>query len=65
MGNNDEGGKVIIVCAWCLRFMGMKESSGTDNSITHGMCEGCKQASDDARDRERENRIGQAIDEKK
>src|SRR5215468_9974571 len=31
---------MITVCAWCQRFMGMKEPL-TDPSLTHGICQTC------------------------
>jgi hypothetical protein len=31
---------MVTVCAWCQRFMGMKEPL-TDSSLTHGICQTC------------------------
>jgi hypothetical protein len=31
---------MITVCAWCQRFMGMKEPL-SDPSLTHGICQTC------------------------
>ena len=31
-----------VVCAWCKKVMGEKESSGDTLSITHSICPECK-----------------------
>src|SRR5215468_1686543 len=31
---------MVTVCAWCQRFMGIKEPL-TDPSLTHGICQTC------------------------
>jgi len=31
---------LVTVCAWCQRYMGMKEPL-SDHSLTHGICQTC------------------------
>ena len=37
--------KLEIICAWCKKHLGhkedFKENSGSEKSITHGICEEC------------------------
>lgn len=32
---------MVRVCAWCERYLGVKESPGTEAAVTHGICATC------------------------
>lgn len=47
-GESKEKKMIKIICAWCEKDMGEKESLGSESTISHGICEECaKKVMDD------------------
>ena len=40
LGNEEQESEMKIVCAWCGKDMGEKDSDGVEG-ISHGVCEQC------------------------
>ncbi len=47
--------KLIVMCAWCGRYIGEKDGGGT-SGVSHGICEDCAEAENRRAEKAREDK---------